>query len=390
MLRARSMRTTLGACVCLTVVAIRSPAGGNIDRRRLMTSIAAAGLTPRLPTLAADNLERIIPQEVLTGALTAAAPREIIITGSNSGVGLAGARLLTAAGHHVLCACRTKAKADAAAADCTTYAHANRLRAGGTARGEACDLASLASVRSFASSVKGVKVDTLVLNAGIARGTSESDPRRTADGFEETIGVNHLGHFLLASLLVPTLKASPAARVVVTASPVHDPTSGGGNVGSTATLGDLSGLRGGAGFTMVDGGLFDPDKAYKDSKLCNMMFMLEASRRLASEGITVNAFSPGLIADPNGFFRNQNQIFANVFNSITKLVGVAESNEFGGSALAYMAVDPALDGLTGGWYDTLPPGKHQLTVHAASDEARQMDKQNQLWTLSSRLVGVPS
>lgn len=67
---------------------------------------------------------------------------------------------------------------------------------------------------------------------------------------------------------------------------------------------------------------------------------------------------------------------------------MAESNEFGGSALAYMAVDPALDGVTGGWYDTLPPGKHQLAVHAPSEEAQEIDKQKLLWSLSSGLVGL--
>ncbi|KOO32506.1 light-dependent protochlorophyllide oxido-reductase [Chrysochromulina tobinii] len=141
---------------------------------------------------------------------------------------------------------------------------------------------------------------------------------------------------------------------------------------------------------MVDGGAYDPDKAYKDSKLCNMLFMAEASRRFAPLGVTVNAFSPGLIADPKGFFRNQNQLFGTVFNAITQVVGVAETNEFGGSALAYMAVDPSLDDVTGGWYDTLPPGKHQLAVHKPSAEAQDVGKQKVLWEASAALVGLPS
>jgi NAD(P)-dependent dehydrogenase (short-subunit alcohol dehydrogenase family) len=100
-----------------------------------------------------------------------------------------------------------------------------------------------------------------------AHGQGESSVYRTADGFEETIGVNHLGHFLLAQLLLPTLSKSTRARLVITASPVHDPSSGGGDVGAPASLGDLAGLAAGPGFTMVDGGPYDPDKAYKDSKV---------------------------------------------------------------------------------------------------------------------------
>ena len=119
-----------------------------------------------------------------------------------------------------------------------------------------------------------------------------------------------------------------------------------------------------------------------------MMFMAEAARRFADQKITVNAFSPGLIADPNGFFRNQNQIFGNIFNAITKVVGVAESNEFGGAALAYMAVDRELDSATGGWYDTLPPGKHQLALHAPSVEAQRVELQTRLWEASAKLVGI--
>jgi len=381
--------------LAVTLALALSPPPLRSDRRSALKSAAAAtagGLFVPVGSplaLAAENdIAYTIPQKTLVAALATAPARDIVITGSNSGVGLAGAKLLTAAGHRVVLACRTQAKADAAAGACEAYAAKASLRSGGAARGAECDLASLESVRRFAESMKAAKMDSLVLNAGLAFGQGETTPRRTADGFEETIGVNHLGHFLLANLLTPTLATSTNPRLVVTASPVHDPTSGGGNVGNTATLGDLSGMAAGKSFEMVDGGAYDPDKAYKDSKLCNMMFMAEASRRLSSKGITVNAFSPGLIADPNGFFRYQSKGFASVFNQITKVAGVAETNEFGGSALAYLAVDPKVEGVTGTWFDTLPPGKHQLAVHPASEEARRVESQQKLWSLSSGLVGL--
>jgi len=378
------------------------------SRRKVFSTTTAAvvAVAPLLapPTVpiaraaseAPESFETQIPQKDLLAGLATSPVRDIIVTGANSGVGLAGAKLLTAAGHRVILACRTQAKADAAAEICRTYAatsggdssfYASR-RAGGTAVGAACDLASLSSVRAFANSMNGRTVDTLVLNAGLAHGQADKEPVRTADGFEETVGVNHLGHFLLADLMSPVLvKSSSNPRIVSTASPVHDPKSGGGDVGSPASLGSLSGMiNDGARFTMVDGGPYDPDKAYKDSKLCNMLFMAEAARRYKGK-ITFNAFSPGLIADPNGFFRNQNVLFATVFNTITKVAGVAESNEFGGSGLAYMAVDAAMDGSTGGWYDSAPVGKHQLAKHAPSVEAQNVEEQKLLWTVSAKLVG---
>ena len=77
---------------------------------------------------------------------------------------------------------------------------------------------------------------------------------------------------------------------------MHDPNSEGGKIGPGANLGDLSGLTAGPRFDMVDGGAFDADKAYKDSKLCNVLFARELSRRLEQKGssITVNAFGPGM------------------------------------------------------------------------------------------------
>ena len=343
--------------------------------RRELLQLTASGLLSAelvpLPALADDNdvFEVVIPQPALLANLGSAPVRNVVVTGANSGVGLAGAKLLVAAGHRVTLACRTQAKADAAAAACMAFAASTSAvgpagkpdfyaarRAGGMATGAECDLSSLASVRAFAASQEGKPLDTLVLNAGLSLNVGDKEEQFTQDGYELTVGTNHIGHFALAQQLLPALSKGAAPRLVVTASGVHDPTSGGGKQGGPekwANLGDLSGLEKGKGFTMVDGGAYDPDKAYKDSKLCNMLFTAEAARRYRDR-ITVNAFSPGLIADPNGFFRNQNKVFGSAFQAISKGVGVAETNDFAGSALAYLAVDPAMAAQTGGWYDATP------------------------------------
>jgi protochlorophyllide reductase len=162
------------------------------------------------------------------------------------------------------------------------------------------DLADLDSVNRFASEVKRAKVpvDCLTCNAGV-QFTDSKTPYRTKQGYELTVGTNHIGHFALATQLLDVLDKSDYARLVFVGSGVHNPEEPGGEVGSKATLGDMKGLA--AGFvgenSMVDGGPYDGDKAYKDSKLCNVAISLEFARRLQERGskITCNVMNPGLI-----------------------------------------------------------------------------------------------
>lgn len=163
-----------------------------------------------------------------------------------------------------------------------------------------CDLADLSSVRGFASAwlASGAPLDVLVCNGGLQY-SGDNAVRRTKDGFEITVGTNHLGHFLLTNLLLDAVELSAGpGKIVVTASEVHNPESPGGSVGPAAGLGDLRGLAtNGAAFEMIDGSEYNADKAYKDSKLCNVLFTLELQRRLAARGsaVTVNCYGPGLI-----------------------------------------------------------------------------------------------
>jgi protochlorophyllide reductase len=317
----RGCRAALATLRCQQQAPVATPRSRLApSRRELLQGAAAAGLLGRgAPPAFAEygsdvvgGLELVVPQAELLANLASVPARSVIITGANSGVGLAAAKLLTAAGHRVTLACRTQAKANAAAEACMTYAaskgdagpatgkagfYAGR-RPGGEAVGAECDLSSFASVRAFAESVKGEPLDVLALNAGLSLSVGDNVEKFTADGFELTVGTNHLGHFLLYSLLRATLAKSANPRLVITGSGVHDPASEGGKQGGPekwASMGAFQGLEGGKGFSMVDGGKYDPDKAYKDSKLCNLLFMGEAARREQGK-MTVNAFSPGLIA----------------------------------------------------------------------------------------------
>ena len=320
----------------------------------------------------------------------------VVITGSNSGIGFDAAKKLAKSGDWcVVLACRTVAKAEQAKASMRSEFPSidpNDVQC------YACDLGDMASIRRFAKDVTAEgPVDALCLNAGLEY---SGDPTvyRTKDGFEETIGVNHLGHFLLANLLLPALESSEKLahpRIVVTASEVHDPASAGGSVGKGATLGDLAGLeRDGKNFEMVSGEPYDADKAYKDSKLCNMLFSYELERRLQAGGskVTVNAFGPGLITR-TGLFRHQQPLFVKAFDLITNTFNVAESVDGGGNTLLYMLTDESLEGVGGAYYsNTISPGSsptgHAFIVQESSEESKDATEARNLWRLSEKLVGL--
>lgn len=312
-----------------------------------------------------------------------ATKKTILITGANSGIGLDASKKLAAAGHEVFVACRTLAKAQEAAS------------AAGAAGAFECDLTSLASVQNFCDKWGTRPIDVLCLNAGVAMNTADTAPKFTLEGFEETIGVNHFGHFLIAQKLLPNLEKSALAhpRLVVTASSVHDPSTPGGNVGPGATLGDLQGLTDflehGKRFEMVDGSPFSADKAYKDSKLCNVLFTEEISRRLMERKSKVrcNCFSPGLIPS-TGLFRSQNPLFVGLFNFFAlRVLGVATTIAEGGNCLVYMVEAPELEDKSAAFLAT-PPGKPKdlFSIQNISKEAADADKARRFWDLTEKLL----
>ena len=253
--------------------------------------------------------------------------KTVFITGANSGIGFDAASRMAARGCTVILACRTLKKAEDTVSRICSELRRTDLKLVPLE----CDLASLESIRSCVSRLPNRKIDILCLNAGLARDVGSKDLLRTKDGFELTIGTNHLGHFYLTNLLLRDNKVEPkSGRIVVTASGVHDPDSPGGAQGSLATLGNLDGMASGPAFEMIDGAPFDPDKAYKDSKLCNVFFTQELQKRLGLLGgennnIKAYCFNPGLIVG-TGLFREQNKIFTKIFDiAATDLLKVGEN-----------------------------------------------------------------
>lgn len=323
--------------------------------------------------------------------------RTVVLTGANSGIGYDAATRLASRGHRVVLACRTQAKAE----DTASRIRSELGRDDADVIPLECDLSSIASIDSFVRALKlSIEggIDSLCLNAGLARNTEAKDVLRTKEGFELTVGTNHLGHFYLNHLLLSKVKKQ-TGRIVITASGVHDPDSPGGAQGMKATLGNLAGLEAGPDFEMVDGGSFNADKAYKDSKLCNVFFTRELQRRLENSGtgITANCFNPGLIVS-TGLFRDQNQVFTKVFDiAATSLIKVGETPHWGGGSLEYMALDKAKVGKNGGLFYSAPPGSvkygdaafgDQFASAEVSKEARNDAKGRRLWELSEKLLGI--
>ena len=325
--------------------------------------------------------------------------RTVLITGCNHGIGLDAATKMFAKNDlKVILACRTLAKAKEAKSEIleAIAQEGGRVNDPSLLVPAECDLADLESIKTFTTTLKDEPIDILCLNAGVQYSGSK-EVNRTRDGFEISMGTDHLGHFYLTNLLLKNVENAAITstlkpRIVVTASEVHDPESPGGKIGRGAGLGNFEGIQeNGAEFELMDGSEFDADKAYKDSKLANILFANELNRRLrlADSQINVVSFGPGLITRSN-FFQHQNPVFTKVFDfAANDLFHVAETVSGGGDCLIKMALDPELENKTGIYYNNDLGGDTGHIFHEAktSKESMDMNEGKELWTWSEALIG---
>ena len=313
----------------------------------------------------------------------------VVITGASSGVGLYAAKAMAKRGWHVVMACRDLAKAEKAAQEVGISKDSYTLLH--------IDLGSLDSVRKFVNDFRatGKSLDALVCNAAVYMPLLK-EPMRSPEGYELSVATNHFGHFLLCNLMLEDLKKSPAddKRLVILGTVTANSKELGGKIPipAPADLGDLQGLEAGfkAPIAMIDGKQFKAGKAYKDSKLCNMITVRELHRRYHNEtGITFTSLYPGCVAD-TPLFRNSYPLFQKIFPWFQKnITGGYVSQELAGERVAQVVADPEFRQSGAHWsWGNRQKKEGKSFVQELSNQASDDTKAQKMWDLSAKLVGL--
>ncbi|MFM7642761.1 MAG: protochlorophyllide reductase [Cyanobium sp.] len=327
------------------------------------------------------------PQGV--GSVPEPVPGTVLITGASSGVGLFASKALADRGWHVVMACRDPLKARRAqAALAISDSSITHLQV---------DLGDLQSVRQLVADfhATGRRLDALVINAAVYLPRLKQ-PMRSPQGYELSMATNHLGHFLLIQLLLPDLERSshPSRRLVVLGTVTANSKELGGKIPipAPADLGDLAGFAAGfkAPISMADGQPFKPGKAYKDSKLCNMITTQELHRRLHQRtGIIFTSLYPGCVAD-TPLFRNTPKAFQTIFPWFQKTItGGYVSQALAGQRVADVVTEPAfaMSGVHWSWGNRQRKDGQQFRQEL-SDKASNPVTAERLWDLSLKLVDL--
>ncbi|WP_413810662.1 SDR family NAD(P)-dependent oxidoreductase [Streptomyces sp. OE57] len=279
--------------------------------------------------------------------------RRVVVTGASSGLGAETARTLASCGAEVTLAVRDLVAGDRTAEEITRSTGNKDVR---TAR---LDLADPASVAAFGATWHG-PLHILVNNAGIMASPEEYTPQ----GWELQFATNHLGHFALATGLHHALAEAGGARVVVVSSTGHQR--------SPVVFDDLH----------FDFRSYDPWAAYAQSKTANVLFAVEATRRWAADGITVNALMPGAIK--TNLQRHIGGSSGRVPADQLKSVGQ------GAATSVLLAVSPLLEGVGGRYFADCNEAEvvdcRTGNLHGVARYAVDADNARRLWTVSEKLL----
>ena len=286
--------------------------------------------------------------------------RRAVVTGGASGIGVETARALASAGAEVTLAVRDTEAGERTAADIAASTGGKRPL---VAR---LDLADQASVAGFAAAWDG-PLHLLVNNAGMMA----SPEMRTPQGWEMQFATNHFGHFALATGLHRALASAGGARVVSVSSSAH--------------------LRSGIVFEDIhfQQRPYEAWSAYGQSKSANVLFAVEASRRWAEDGITVNALMPGAIKT-----NLQRYVDTAELDRMRAASGGGgprwKNTQQGAATSVLLATSPLLDGVGGRYFeDCNEAGPHQEgTRHGVAAHALDPEAAERLWQVSLDTLGL--
>jgi len=278
----------------------------------------------------------------------------VLITGANRGIGRETARALAKKGAIIIMACRNLEKAEPVGKMIQTESKNPNIKV------MKLDLASLKSVRNFTQEFKEryQKLDVLINNAGVFCMKREE----TEEGFELTMGVNHLGHFLLTHELLPILENTPEARIINLSSNAH--------YSGDLDLDDLHFKR----------RKYSGIKAYGASRLATVFFTQELAERLKEKDITVNAVHPGHVDTKMwDLWGPRKKWYQSIIHGVIKLFLI--SAEEGAQTNIYLASSGEVKGITGKYFV-------KERMKPASKKCADIKLQKALWQLSEQLTGI--
>ena len=324
-----------------------------------------------------------------------------VITGTTSGVGLNTLKPLIRSGLEVAAVNRSNKRAISQSKNILTENELNQINF------VEIDLSDLNDVRKGADELLqkfSGRLNVLICNAAVYKPILKK-PERSTQGFENSMAVNHFGHFLLINLLIEHLISSnkkinlykeniqfiPRITILGTVTANYMELGGKIPIPAPADLGDLSGFESGflSPISMASGKKFKPGKAYKDSKLCNMITVQELAKRYSSEKIICNSLYPGCVAKTR-LFRDTPWIFRVLFPLFQKFITRGfVSERLAGERVALVATgkDFSQSGVHWSWGNRQKLGR-KVFSQKLSQRIIEPSISKRTWELSIKLVGL--